>query len=80
MTRVQHERDVVVCFKVGSRSCSLIVSVLYVVLLVTGEGYGFLQFAWLYPHVLVQLFIFSLCSSMGQVCVASLDTCTSTQY
>ena len=40
-----------------------------VVLLVSGEGYAFLQFAVSYPHVLVQLFIFSLCSSVGQVCV-----------
>jgi len=37
------------------------------VLVVSGEGYGFLQFAQLYPHVLVQLFVFSLCSSVGQV-------------
>jgi len=38
-----------------------------VVLVVSGEGYGFLQFAWMYPRVLFQLLVFSLCSSVGQV-------------
>jgi len=53
---------------------SCIMTVLYavtvtVVLVVSGEGYGFLQFAWSYPRILVQLFVFSLCSSVGQVSV-----------
>ena len=54
--------------------CSCIVKVFYnvpcvAVLIVSGEGYGFVQFARLYPHVLVKLLVFSLCSSVGQVCV-----------
>jgi UDP-galactose transporter B1 len=35
-------------------------------LLVTGEGYEFTLFAWMYPHVIVQLLVFSICSAVGQ--------------
>jgi len=52
--------------------CSCVDCDCVVVLVVSGEGYRFLQFAWLYPRVLVQLLLFSLCSSVGQVCVCVL--------
>ena len=36
-------------------------------MVVTGEGDDFVSFVVKYPYVLWQLFIFSLCSAVGQV-------------